>query len=92
MRYTRLWIALGVVIVGSLGLLGYYGFEIDRQKPPIPSQVLAPGGAVVLDGEAIMRGQNTWQSLGGQEVGSVWGHGAYVAPDWTADWLHRESI
>lgn len=28
--------------------------------------------------------------MGGQELGSVWGHGAYVAPDWTADWLHRE--
>src|SRR5262245_49264099 len=24
------------------------------------------------------------------EVGSIWGHGSYVAPDWTADWLHRE--
>src|SRR5581483_1022327 len=29
---------------------------------------------------------------GGQEIGSIWGHGAYVAPDWTADWLHRESM
>jgi hypothetical protein len=26
------------------------------------------------------------------EVGSVWGHGSYVAPDWTADWLHREAL
>ncbi|MDD2327462.1 MAG: nitric-oxide reductase large subunit, partial [bacterium] len=34
---------------------------------------------------------NIWQSIGGQEVGSVWGHGAYVAPDWTADYLHREA-
>jgi nitric oxide reductase subunit B len=25
------------------------------------------------------------------EVGSIWGHGSYVAPDWTADWLHREA-
>src|SRR5262249_60475729 len=37
------------------------------------------------------RGQNVWQALGGMEVGSIWGHGSYVAPDWTADWLHRES-
>jgi nitric oxide reductase subunit B len=29
--------------------------------------------------------------LGGQEVGTIWGHGAYVAPDWTADYLHREA-
>ncbi|MBC7174213.1 MAG: cbb3-type cytochrome c oxidase subunit I, partial [Polyangiaceae bacterium] len=32
------------------------------------------------------------QSLGGMEVGSIWGHGSYVAPDWTADWLHRELV
>jgi nitric oxide reductase subunit B len=30
--------------------------------------------------------------MGGMEVGSIWGHGSYVAPDWTADWLHRESM
>ncbi|MGQ9879664.1 MAG: hypothetical protein ACUVSV_02225 [Armatimonadota bacterium] len=30
--------------------------------------------------------------MGGLEVGSIWGHGAYVAPDWSADWLHREVV
>jgi hypothetical protein len=29
---------------------------------------------------------------GGQQLGSVWGHGSYLAPDWSADWLHREAI
>ncbi|MFZ0337544.1 MAG: hypothetical protein WAL45_05890 [Terracidiphilus sp.] len=32
-----------------------------------------------------------WQSIGGQEIGKVRGRDAYVAPDWSADWLHRES-
>ena len=39
-----------------------------------------------------MDGQNVWQSLGGQEIGTIWGHGAYVAPDWSADYLHRECV
>ena len=30
--------------------------------------------------------------MGGQTVGSIWGHGAYIAPDWNADYLHRESV
>ncbi|HAJ14364.1 MAG TPA: nitric oxide reductase large subunit, partial [Comamonadaceae bacterium] len=34
--------------------------------------------------------QTAWQSVGGMQLGSIWGHGAYQAPDWTADWLHRE--
>lgn len=47
---------------------------------------------MVFSGEDIKEGQNVWQSIGGQELGSVWGHGAYVAPDWSADFLHREAV
>lgn len=46
----------------------------------------------MFTGQDIKDGQNVWQSLGGQELGSIWGHGSYVAPDWSADWLHRESV
>src|SRR5206468_10018787 len=53
-------------------------------------QVVSTDGRVLFDGETIRDGQNVWQSLGGQEMGSIFGHGAYVAPDWTADYLHRE--
>jgi hypothetical protein len=45
----------------------------------------------VAEGD-VLRGQQVWQTLGGMDVGSVWGHGSYVAPDWTADWLHREAV
>jgi nitric oxide reductase subunit B len=89
-RYTTLWIGLFLVTVGSFAILGYYGVEIYRQAPPIPERVVTPEGTVVFTGQQIKDGQNVWQSMGGQEVGSIWGHGAYVAPDWSADWLHRE--
>src|SRR5678815_4064762 len=46
---------------------------------------------ILFTGDDIRDGQNVWQSIGGQELGTVWGHGAYVAPDWSADWLHREA-
>ena len=36
-------------------------------------------------------GRQVWQSIGGHQMGSIWGHGSYVAPDWSADWLHREA-
>lgn len=48
-------------------------------------------GEVLSTGQDIKDGQNVWQSIGGQTVGSIWGHGAYIAPDWTADYLHREA-
>jgi nitric oxide reductase subunit B len=49
-------------------------------------------GEVVIPEEAVSDGQNVWQAMGGMQVGSIWGHGSYVAPDWTADYLHREAI
>ena len=45
----------------------------------------------MFTGDQIFAGQDVWRSIGGQELDSIWGHGAYTAPDWTADWLHREA-
>src|SRR5215475_4201645 len=58
--------------------------------PPIPERVVASDGSVVVQDGEVERGQAVWRTLGGMDVGSIWGHGGYVAPDWTADWLHRE--
>lgn len=92
MSHRKLWIAFAAVIVFSFAILGYYGREIYRQAPPIPTRIVTPDGQVLFSGQEIKDGQNVWQSLGGQEVGSIWGHGAYVAPDWSADYLHREAV
>jgi nitric oxide reductase subunit B len=60
------------------------------QAPPL-ADVYTTNGQLLFTGSSITDGQGVWQSIGGQEIGTVWGHGAYVAPDWSADWLHRES-
>jgi len=92
MKTKRLWAAFIGVLVISFGVIGYYGYEIYREKPPIPEKVVSVDGTVIFTKEDIMTGQNVWQSIGGQQVGTVWGHGAYVAPDWSADWLHKEAM
>jgi nitric oxide reductase subunit B len=91
-KVAKLWVALAAVIVLSFAVLGYYGIEIYRQAPPIPDRVVTPNGTVLFTGQNIRDGQNVWQSMGGHQVGTVWGHGAYIAPDWSADWLHRECV
>jgi nitric oxide reductase subunit B len=91
MTTKKLWIAFVAVIVISFSVLGYFGREIYRKAPPIPAQVVTTDGTVLFSGQDIEDGQNIWQSIGGQEVGTIWGHGSYVAPDWSADWLHREA-
>jgi len=90
MSYRKLWIALILVLVVSFAVLGGVGVKVLRSAPPIPSQVITTDGRVLFDGSAIQDGQGAWQSIGGQEIGTVWGHGSYIAPDWSADWLHRE--
>ncbi len=79
-------------MVLSFIVLGWIGTRIYQEVPPIASKVVTTEGTIVIDEGEIMAGQNVWQAMGGMEVGSIWGHGSYVAPDWSADWLHREAV
>ena len=88
----RLWLAFAGVLVVSFAILGWIGTRIYQEMPPLSIRVETTDGQLIIDAEEIAKGQNVWQTLGGMEVGSVWGHGSYVAPDWTADWLHREAV
>ncbi len=92
MRYRGLWIGLILVMALSFAVLLYFGREIYRMAPPVPERVVTQSGEVIFTGQEIRDGQNVWQSMGGHQLGTVWGHGSYTAPDWSADWLHRESV
>ena len=86
----RYWFGFIAVLVIGFAVLGWAGYRIYQEKPPIPDLVVTNEGKTVIGSGEILAGQNVWQAMGGMELGSVWGHGSYVAPDWTADWLHRE--
>lgn len=88
----RLWLGLGALLVVSFGVLLWAGGEIFRAAPPMPERVVSESGHVVYTRADIERGRQVWQSIGGMQLGSIWGHGSYVAPDWSADWLHREAV
>ncbi|MET6997563.1 nitric-oxide reductase large subunit [Chitinophaga defluvii] len=92
MSIKNLWLTLGIVIFGSFAVLIFYGTELYRHVPPIPKAVKSSDGTILFTEQDIKDGQNVWQSMGGQTVGSIWGHGSYIAPDWTADYLHREAL
>jgi nitric oxide reductase subunit B len=88
----KLWIGLAALLIASFSVLLWAGGEIFRAAPPVPEKVLAEDGSVIYTRADIETGRQVWQSIGGMQLGSIWGHGGYVAPDWSADWLHRESI
>jgi nitric oxide reductase subunit B len=89
----KIWIAFISVVVLSFIVLVWVGSEIYQTQPPIPEKVIIQKTRKILyTKKDIQTGQNVWESIGGMEVGSIWGHGSYVAPDWTADWIHREAV
>jgi nitric oxide reductase subunit B len=88
----KYWIGFAAVISISFAVLGWVGSRIYQMAPPIADRVVSTDGTIVIPSGDIETGQNVWQAMGGMEVGSVWGHGSYVAPDWSADWLHRELV
>ncbi|MDP5208512.1 nitric-oxide reductase large subunit [Microbulbifer sp. 2205BS26-8] len=83
--------ALFVVLIASFTVLLSLGSDIYREKPPVPAAYVGADGQTVFNQGDIEQGQLVWRSMGGHQLGSIWGHGSYVAPDWTADWLHREA-
>ncbi len=85
MRSTRtLWRWLGVIFLLSFAALGFLGWQIHLQAPPIPKAVVSQDGQVLFGEGEVTRGQQAWLATGGQQLGTVWGHGSYVAPDWSA--------
>ncbi len=86
----KLWLSFAALLIVSFSVLGWIGTRIYQEMPPIPDHITSTDGTPVFQSGDVARGQNVWQSLGGMQLGSIWGHGSYVAPDWTADWLHRE--
>src|SRR6476620_7278611 len=87
----RLWLSLAALLIASFGVLLWMGRDMHQQAPPLPTRVVTESGRVVYTRADMEQGRQVWQSIGGQRLGSIWGHGALIAPDWSADWLHREA-
>jgi len=81
----RLWVALIALLAATFAVLVWMGGEIHRAEPPMPERVVSADGKALFTREDIEQGRIVWQSIGGQQMGTIWGHVALVAPDWSAD-------
>lgn len=80
------------LLVVCFGVLIFGGYIIKRNKPPIPQKIVDTSGKVIFTRDDIINGQNYYYTRGGQHIGTIWGHGSYLAPDWSADYLHRLAL
>lgn len=80
------------VLVLAFGVLLFGGYLIKKNKPPIPQTVITEDGSILFSGRDIEDGRKYYFSRGGQHIGTIWGHGSLLAPDWSADYLHRMGL
>ena len=89
---SKAWIQ-AVVLVCSCGffILGLLAYRTYMAHPPVPERVVDAQGRVLYTGKDISKGQQVFLHNGLMEYGSAFGHGAYLGPDFTADYLRRSS-
>ena len=84
------WIqAVALVMLFGFFVLGLLAYRTYTDEPPIPARVVDNNGNVLFTGPDITAGQEIFLKNGLMEYGSIFGHGAYLGPDFTADYLHR---
>jgi nitric oxide reductase subunit B len=87
------WVqAVIMVFLFGFFVMGLLAYRTYTGEPPIPQRVVAPGGRVIFKGVDVTAGQQVFLRNGLMEYGSIFGHGAYLGPDFTADYLHRAAI
>jgi nitric oxide reductase subunit B len=78
--------AFGFVMLVAMTVMGY------RNAPPIPGRIVDAQGQMLFTGADISAGQGIFLKYGLMDNGSIWGHGAYIGPDFSAEALHHMGI
>ncbi|MBI3693676.1 MAG: cbb3-type cytochrome c oxidase subunit I [Acidobacteria bacterium] len=77
-----------LVIVAGFTILIWLAVRTYSDAPPIPERVLGPSGVILFTRDDILGGQEVFLKYGLMENGTIWGHGAYLGPDFAAQYLH----
>jgi len=87
------WFQVAVLTFAvGFGVLGYLAYRIYQDHPPIPREVVGEDGQVLFTEADVMAGQHVFQKYGLMQYGTIFGHGAYLGPDFTAQYLHRAAL
>ncbi|HEX6035842.1 MAG TPA: cbb3-type cytochrome c oxidase subunit I, partial [Anaerolineales bacterium] len=84
------WWRTGVLIAMILGFSVLIGMTVNAYQvaPPIPNEIVGEDGITIFTGNDIRAGQSIFLKYGLMENGTIWGHGAYLGPDFSAEYLH----
>src|SRR5499426_2526039 len=90
---SKRWVqAVAIVMLFGFFVLGLLAYRTYTDQAPIPGKVVRPDGQVLFTQDDVIAGQKIFLRNGLMEYGSIFGHGAYLGPDFTADYLHRAAL
>src|SRR4030066_1047329 len=81
-----------IVLVIGFAVLIWMAIRAHKDAPPIPEKVVGPSGETIFTRDDILAGQEVFLKHGLMENGTIWGHGAYLGPDFSAEYLHTLAI
>ena len=84
--------ALIILMVSGFSALGYLAARTYHDAPPIPARIVGPDGENLFTHDDVIAGQQVFLRHGLMENGSIWGHGAYLGPDFSAEYLHTLAL
>jgi nitric oxide reductase subunit B len=90
MVISRWWAQVAIItfLIGFT-VLGWMAYRVHTEHPPLPDRVVDQNGRTVFTSRDIQAGQDVFRKYGLMQHGTIFGHGAYLGPDFTADYLHR---
>jgi nitric oxide reductase subunit B len=89
MIISPLWLQFSIfTFLIGFTILGVLAVSIARNHPPVPKQVTGASGKTLFTGDQTLQGQHLFQKMGLMQYGTILGHGAYLGPDFTAQYLH----
>lgn len=84
--------AVILILVAGFTVLIILAIRTYKYAPPIPEKVLDPQGETIFTRDDILAGQQVFLKYGLMENGTIWGHGAYLGPDFSAEYLHTLTL
>src|SRR5690606_3653459 len=86
------WVQWAILVtLGGFCILGFLAVRTYQAQPPIPDRTVSASGKVLFTGDDVRDGQKVFLRTGLMQYGSIYGHGAYLGPDFTADYLNRSA-
>ena len=77
-----------VTMAAGFAVLILLTVKAYQNAPPIPEKFVDPAGAVVFTADDVIAGQQVFLKHGLMDNGTIWGHGGYLGPDFSAQTLH----